>query len=147
MTVSFPKLFKFRPECLDDVDRLGELLEGRVTPDTENDALRDQIVAVNPELAETDRIAHSVGGAIFEFEAKSPEHLASLVGAMLKIADGHRMWQTIDTAEDFTGDFVTDEEARAARILEALGDADPKVSEAYAELMDVPAKNSATPSL
>lgn len=136
MTVSFPKLFKFRPECLDDVDRLGELLESRATPPTENDAVSAQIVAVNPELAETDRIAHSAGEAIFEFEAKSAEHLASLVGAMLKIADGHRMWQTIDTAENFTGDFVTDEEARAARMLEALGDADPEVRETYTEFMD-----------
>ena len=135
MTVTFPKLFKFRPECLGDIIRLGDFLDNRRPEPGLNDAVRAEIIAINPEISKSD---HITSGGIFAFKAKSPEHLASLLDGMLHLDDGHRMWQTIDTAEEFTGNFVTDEAARGARILDALGDADPKTSTLYAELMEVP---------
>jgi len=131
--------FRFRPECLHDVEVLIDEPGSKVS--------NDEIVSINLEESKENLINYAVGGAIFSFEAKTPADLARILGEMMLIEDGHRMWQTLDTEAAFTGDAFEGDAARGARILEALGDADPKVAAEYRELMDLPAPEESSPAI
>lgn len=53
----------------------------------------------------------------------SENELAELIEGMIRVPDGHRMLQTIDTASTYTGNFpASDDEARVARVSDLLAD-------------------------
>lgn len=102
----FPVKMAFRPECGHDVAVLNSLIpEFDFTTPASDDQFPDaQLGAVRYDVTVFDR-----------------NELLMLLRSMASIEDGHRMWQTLDTAENYTGDFISGEEEREARILSLVG--------------------------
>lgn len=98
---NFPITMSFRPECLHD----SEVLQAGM-----------------PLLK---MVAHTLDGGILDHmdvTVASASELNMLVRAMAAQQDGHRMWQTLDLAEHFTGDaFVGETDGRYARLEALLG--------------------------
>lgn len=59
---------------------------------------------------------------VYTVEVNSEEETEALLRRMASVVDGHRMWQTLDLADHYTGDFIDDTEAREDRVMGLLGD-------------------------
>lgn len=106
----YPMILRFRPECLHDLDVLRSSL-----PD-----FSFTIPATQGGSGEG--ALHGLGSGDVDVTVESRDALERLVSAMAAQEDGHRMWQTLDVAGQFTGDaFEGEESGRYAR-LEALLD-------------------------
>ncbi|MBW3243357.1 hypothetical protein KUV57_11845 [Epibacterium sp. DP7N7-1] len=120
---TFPLKLRTRPECQAD----GEALEGELIAAMEF----ARLTLLNPKAPEGQDILHSVGGMIWEFEATSPREVAVLIQAMDSVPDGHRMVQTLDEVNSFSGDAFQGEAERAKRILSFLGDSEERARQIY----------------
>lgn len=106
----FPITMRFRPECLHDVEVLQASL-----PEFQ---LQVPSAPEDPEA----KLHHGMGSAVIDVAVPDQEALSRLVSMMAAQEDGHRMWQTLDVAEHFTGDaFHGEENGRYARLEAILG--------------------------
>jgi hypothetical protein len=121
--MTYPARVRFRPECLHDYN----VLEGLLHP-----TVRERVTLTNPEPApDSSDSFHKLGEMVWEVELASAEDLLILMDAMLRVPDGHRMLQTIDQADSFTGEGYEGREDRSARILELLGDHADRLAHPY----------------
>lgn len=106
----FPIAMRFRPECLHDVEVLQK-------------SLPDMPIVVPPSPEDEDgKLHHGMGAALVDVAVSSQDELKLLVSTMAAQEDGHRMWQTLDVTEHFTGDaFEGEESGRYARLEALLG--------------------------
>lgn len=106
----YPLALRFRPECLHDLDVLRSSL-----PDF---SFTDPTAPGGDE----EKSPHGLGSGYVDVTTASRDELERLVSAMAAQEDGHRMWQTLDVAEHFTGDaFEGEESGRYARLEALLG--------------------------
>lgn len=130
MNAEFPCRLRIRPECEADIKSLEDLITDPLGP--------DRLVLVNPapaDASESAKLMHQLGGMVWEFEARSADEAAHLISCMARVPDGHRMLQTIDLADAFTGDAFDGEAERAQRITALIGADHDDALEAYRMFM------------
>lgn len=120
----FPADLRLRAECSNDLNAALEM---------------GQLVDNMPPFQDVDDDDCSA-----HFIIAGPEQLAGLLIALSNVEDGHRMFQTLDTAEHYTGEFVDGVEFRADRILALLGNYDPSARKTYLENVGI-SEGSPTP--
>ncbi|WP_411840040.1 hypothetical protein [Paracoccus sp. ME4] len=106
----YPLTLRFRPECRHDLDVLSAALSDLSFTDP-----------AAPRNAEDSLLSALAPGHV-DVTVESRHALDRLVSAMAAQRDGHRMWQTLDVADHYTGDaFEGEESGRYARLEALLG--------------------------
>lgn len=123
MTSVFPIKIRFRPECQADAEKLFEIRGGS-----------DRFVSITPEPPAENAMARTMfftGEREWEIEIVSDGDMTDLIASMLEVPDGHRMLQTVDVAEHFTGEAFDGAEERSQRIVALMPNATAGLIEAY----------------
>lgn len=122
----FPLSLRMRPEMLGDADALQNALKASLQSD----------LAASMCVARGD----------IEIVATSPGELASLILTLNSEADLHRMMQTLDLSDSFTGEWIEGHPDRAKRVLGALGDDHPQARRVYLLTFQLEAVTETEPS-